>query len=103
MNTATLKQAAFDLRKKLEFYKSTDSAVLSLYEQMKPLILDAENEIIHEKLEPRDIPGYKLLADTDLQQYDDLSKAYSKFYVELTDGRSTKAYQVIQEMMKKTL
>lgn len=103
MNTSTLKQAALDLREKLEFYKSKDLAALSLYEQMKPLIIDAENGMIHEKLEPRDIPGYKLLADTDLQQYDDLSKAYSKFYVELTDGRNTKTYQAIQEMKKKTL
>lgn len=60
MDTSLLKQAALDLRKKLEFYKLTDRSVLALYIQMEPLISAAENEMIQEKLEPRDIPGYRL-------------------------------------------
>lgn len=60
----SLKQAALALRKKLEFYKLTDRSTLALYIQMEPLISAAENEMIQEKLEPRDILGYRLFADT---------------------------------------
>ncbi len=102
MDTSLLKQAALDLRERLDFYKSTDQSALALYVQLEPIISAAENEMVQEKFEPRDIPGYRLFADTDLQKYDDLSKAYSRFYVEITDGRNTKAYKIIQEMLDKT-
>jgi hypothetical protein len=101
MNIPALKQSAIDLREKLEFYKHKEQSALALYQQLEHLISAAECGMVKEKIEARDIPGYRIFADTDIQQYDDLSKAYSRFYVEITDGRSTKAYQIIQEMLGK--
>jgi hypothetical protein len=35
-----------------------------------------------------DIPSYRLLSETQLQSYSDLSEAYAAFYIELTGGES---------------
>ena len=103
MDISLLKQAALDLRERLDFYKSTDQSALALYVQLEPIISAAENEMVQEKVEPWDIPGYQLFADTDVQKYEDFSKAYSKFYVEITDGRNRKACKIIQEMPEEAL
>jgi len=100
MDTTLLKEAAKHLRERLDFYKLTDRAAVALYADLEPLLSAAEQGLIKDKLEPRDIPGYRLIVDTSLQQYDDLSKAYSKFYLELTDGRSPNAYQIIKDMLE---
>ncbi len=52
MDISLLKQAALDLRERLDFYKSTDQSALALYVQLEPIISAAENEMVQEKVEP---------------------------------------------------
>lgn len=43
-----------------------------------------------------DIPGYRLLSETQRQGYRDLPEAYAAFYIELTRGESD-ALKAIKE------
>lgn len=61
MNIKALKEAAKTLRDKLEFYKQRDSDASILLLSLESLLCRAEQGEITEMVEPRDIPGYKLL------------------------------------------
>jgi hypothetical protein len=102
MNILALKQSAIDLREKLDFYKDKEPAALVLFQQIEHLISAAERGIIKEKMQARDIPGYRTFVDSDLENYSDLSKAYNNFFIELNDGRNSEAFKMLQEMLRKS-
>lgn len=102
MNTLALKQSAIDLREKLDFYKDKEPAALVLFQQIEHLISAAERGMIKEKMQARDIPGYRTFVDSDLENYSDLSKAYNNFFIELNDGRNSEAFKMLQEMLRKS-
>lgn len=102
MNALALKQSAIDLREKLDFYKEKEPAALALYQQLENLISAAEHGMINEKMQARDIPGYRTFVESNLEQYSDLSKAYNNFFVELNDGRNSDAFRMLQEMLRKS-
>lgn len=102
MNILALKQSAIDLREKLDLYKDKEPAALVLYQQIEHLISAAERGMIKEKMQARDIPGYRNFVESDLEQYSDLSKAYNNFFIELNDGRKSEAFKMLQEMLRKS-
>jgi len=101
MDILALKQTAIELRKQLELYKEKEPAALTLYEQMEYLIAAAERGEINTQVEARDIPGHRIMDESNLRKYRELSDAYSNFYVELIDGRGSDTLKMIEEIMKK--
>ena len=101
MDILALKQTAIELRKQLEFYKEKEPAALTLYEQMEYLISAAERGEIKTQVEARDIPGHRIMDESNLRKHRELSDAYSNFYVELIDGRGSDTLKMIEEIMKK--
>lgn len=101
MDILALKQTAIELRKQLERYKDKEPAALALYEHMEYLISAAERGEIKNQVEARDIPGHRIMDESNLRQYRDLSEAYSNFYVELIEGRGSDTLKMIEEIMKK--
>jgi len=102
MNIIDLKQSAIDLREKLAFYKDKEPSAFALYQQLEHLISAAERGMIKEKMQARDIPGYRTFVESNLEQYPDLSKAYNNFFIELNDGRKSEAFEMLQEMLRKS-
>jgi hypothetical protein len=102
MNILALKQSAIDFREKLEFYKDKEPAAMALYQQLEHLISAAENRLIREKIQARDIPGYRTFAESNLEQYPDLSRAYNNFFIELNEGRNSEAFKMLQKMLRKS-
>lgn len=88
MKKKKLQASARDLRRMLDKYAVIDPAAASLSAQLQDLIERAERCSILQEAEIGDIPGYKLLSETQLQGYSDLSEAYAAFYIELTGGES---------------
>ncbi|QQN27207.1 MULTISPECIES: hypothetical protein [Pseudomonas syringae group] len=74
MNVDALKSAAEKLRKLVEFDRGIDTAASILLSELGGLLDLAEHGQITKLLELRDIPGYKLFAETRLQPYKDLGK-----------------------------
>ncbi|RMS97126.1 hypothetical protein ALP58_100687 [Pseudomonas savastanoi] len=101
MNVKALKVAATTLRDKLEFYIHRDPDASILLLNLDMLLCRAEQGEITEMVEPRDIPGYKLFTETNLQAYGDLEKAYADFCLELTEVRETDAYKMLAAKMAK--
>lgn len=101
MNVLALKDAAIELRRQLNLYKFTDSAAMVLYDQLESLITVAERGGILQKMEAREIPGHRIMEDSSLRGYRELSEAYSNFFVELNGGRNTEAFKELQELIKK--
>lgn len=101
MDMLALKQTAMELRKQLDSYKEKEPAALTLYEQMQYLISAAERGEINTQVEARDIPGHRIMDESNLRKYRELSDAYSNFYVELIDGRGSDTLKMIEEIMKK--
>jgi hypothetical protein len=101
MDILALKQTAIELRKQLELYKEKEPAALTLYEQMEYLISAAERGEIKTQVEARDIPGHRIMDESNLRKYRELSDAYSNFYVELIEGRGSDTLKMIEEIMKK--
>ncbi|PIO92036.1 hypothetical protein CBI55_21910 [Pseudomonas syringae] len=101
MNIRALKVAATTLRDKLEFYKHLDPDASILLSNLESLLCRAEQGQITEMVEPRDIPGYKLFAEANLQSYGDLEKAYADFCLELTEVRETDTYKMLAAKMAK--
>ncbi|MCK8656530.1 hypothetical protein [Pseudomonas umsongensis] len=101
MDILALKQTAIELRKQLELYKEKEPAALALYGQMEHLISAAERGEINAQVEARDIPGHRIMDESNLRKYRELSDAYSNFYVELIEGRGSDTLKMIEEIMKK--
>lgn len=101
MDMQALKQTAIELRKQLELYKAKEPAALALYGQMESLISAAERGEINTEVEARNIPGHRIMDESNLRNYRALSVAYSNFYVELIDGRSSDTLKMIENIMKK--
>ena len=101
MDILALKQTAIELRKHLERYKEKEPAALALYEHMEYLISAAEQGEINKQVEARDIPGRRIMDESNLRKYRDLSDAYSNFYVELIKGRGSDTLKMIEKIMKK--
>ncbi|MGF6110200.1 hypothetical protein [Pseudomonas frederiksbergensis] len=101
MDMLALKQTAMELRKQLDSYKEKEPAALTLYEQMQYLISAAERGEINTQVEARDIPGHRIMDESNLRKYRELSDAYSNFYVELIDGRGSDTLKMIEKIMKK--
>jgi hypothetical protein len=101
MDTLALKQTAAELRKQLETYKEKEPAARALYAEMENLISAAERGDIHTEIEARDIPGQRIMDESNLREYRELSTAYSNFYVELIDGRGSDTLKMIEEIMRK--
>ncbi len=101
MDIQALRQAAIELRKQLELYKEKEPAALALYGQMEHLISAAERGEITSQVEARDIPGHRIMDESNLRKYRDLSEAYSNFYVELIEGRGSDTLKMIEEIIKK--
>lgn len=88
MNMPELKTTAGELRRVLNNYVAIDTTAAALLAQLENLLDRAERGAILQEVEIRDIPGYKILTETELQQHNDLSEAYAAFYIELTGGES---------------
>ena len=101
MDILALRQTAIELRKQLERYKEKEPAALALYQHMEQLISAAERGEITSQVEARDIPGHRIMDESNLRKYRDLSEAYSNFYVELIEGRGSDTLKMIEEIMKK--
>ncbi|RMN67471.1 hypothetical protein ALQ55_100697 [Pseudomonas savastanoi pv. savastanoi] len=101
MNVKALKVAATTLRDKLEFHIHRDPDASILLLNLDMLLCRAEQGEITEMVEPRDISGYKLFTETNLQAYGDLEKAYADFCLELTEVRETDAYKMLAAKMAK--
>lgn len=101
MDVKALRVAAIMLRDKLEFYKQRDPDVSILLLTLDMLLCRAEQGEITEMVEPRDIPGYKLFTETNLQAYGDLEKAHADFCLELSEVRETDAYKMLAAKMAK--
>jgi hypothetical protein len=100
MNSFSLKESATELRKQLNLHKSTDNAAMALYVQLEFLISAAERGEILQPIEPRDIPGHRIMEDSNLRDHKQLSEAYSNFYVELNGGRESESFKMMQELIK---
>jgi hypothetical protein len=100
MEKQALKEAAIELRKQLELYKEKESAARRLYAEMENLISAAERGEINTQIEARDIPGHRIMDESNLRGYRELSAAYSKFYVGLIDGRDSDTLKMIQKIME---
>lgn len=101
MDILALRQTAIELRKQLERYKEKEPAALALYQHMEHLISAAERGEITSQVEARDIPGHRIMDESNLRKYRDLSEAYSNFYVELIEGRGSDTLKMIEEIIKK--
>ncbi|WP_122669597.1 hypothetical protein [Pseudomonas viridiflava] len=101
MNIQALKVAATTLRDKLDYYKLCDPDASILLLNLEGLLYRAEQGQITEMVEPRDIPGYKIFTETNLQSYGDLEKAYANFCIELAEVRETDAYKMLAAKMAK--
>lgn len=101
MDILALQETAIELRKQLELYKEEEPAALALYGQMEYLISAAERGGINKQVEVRDIPGHRIMDESNLRKYRELSDAYNNFYVELIEGRGSDTLKIIEEIMKK--
>jgi hypothetical protein len=101
MDIQALRKAAIELRNQLELYKAKEPAALALYQHMEHLISAAERGEITSQVEARDIPGHRIMDESNLRKYRDLSEAYSNFYVELIEGRGSDTLKMIEEIIKK--
>jgi hypothetical protein len=101
MNILALENAAIELRKQLNIYKATDPPAMVLYNQLEGLMTAAERGEILQKMEAREIPGHRIMDDSNLRGHRELSEAYSNFFVELIEGRETETFKMIQDMIKK--
>lgn len=88
MNKNKLQASARELQRTLDKYAVVDPAAALLSGSLQDLIERAERCSILQAVEIGDIPGYRLLSETHLQGYSDLSEAYAAFYIELTGGES---------------
>ncbi|OQR27993.1 hypothetical protein BWR59_23125 [Pseudomonas sp. Bc-h] len=100
MDILALKNSAIELRKTLEIYKEKEPAVLDLHDHLEQLIAAAERGEITTPVEPRDIPGSKIMDESNLRKYQDLSEAYSTFYIELIGVRGSESYKMMEDMIK---
>jgi len=101
MNSDALKLAATQLRSLLEHYQHQERAAAMLLQELDGLITRAMKKEITTPMEPRDIPGHRYFTETQLGAYRDLEELYASFYVELIDGRASKAFQMLQAKMNK--
>ena len=99
MNLDALKLAAIKLRSLLEHHQYEEPAAASLLQALSGLIEQAVNHRITSPMEARDIPGYRYFTETPLGGYLELEHAFATFYIELIDGRSSKAFQKLQAKM----
>lgn len=100
MNLKALKLAATQLRSMLEHYQHQEPAAAMLLRELEGLINRALRKQITVPMEARDIPGHRYFSETPLGAYRDLEQLFASFYVELIDGRSSKAFQMLQAKMK---
>lgn len=100
MDILALKKSAAELRKNLEIYKKKEPAALALYNNLESLISAAERGEITAPVEPRDVPGSKIMDESNLRKYQDLSEAYSIFYIELIGVRSSESYKLMEKLIK---
>ncbi|WP_342655415.1 hypothetical protein [Pseudomonas sp. F3-2] len=100
MDILALKKSAVELRKNLEIYKKKEPAAVALHENLEHLISAAERGEITIPVEPRDIPGSKIMDESNLRKYQDLSEAYSTFYIELIGVRGSESYKMMEDMIK---
>jgi len=100
MDILALKKAAVELRKNLELHKKTEPAALYLYEQLEHLISAADRGEISTPVEARDVPGSKIMDESDLRKHKELSEAYSTFYIELIGIRNSETYKMMEDMIR---
>ncbi|MDZ3991657.1 hypothetical protein [Pseudomonas sp. Teo4] len=99
MNIDALHHAATQLRKLLEHHQMREPLAADLLHALGNLIARAEREEITVPMEPGDIPGHRYFTETNLGGYTELEAAYSVFYVELIDARSSEAFKKLQANM----
>ncbi|MDH0748467.1 hypothetical protein N5D61_19270 [Pseudomonas sp. GD03842] len=99
MDNLTLKKSAVELRKHLELHKKTEPAALYLYEQLEHLISAAERGEISTPVEAREVPDSKIMDESNLRKYKELSEAYSTFYIELIGIRNSETYKMMEGMI----
>jgi hypothetical protein len=100
MDILALKKSAVELRKNLEIYKKKEPAAVALYNNLEHLISAAERGEITTPVEPRDVPGSKIMDESNLRKYQDLSEAYSTFYIELIGARGSEPSKMMEKMIK---
>lgn len=101
MNALALKNTAIELRGLLERYQLTEPDARHLLLSLQQLITAAEQGHITTPVEARDIPGHRMMDESNLRQYRDLSAAYSNFHIELIDGREWESFKRLEHSMKK--
>ncbi|MNC65620.1 hypothetical protein D3C76_688730 [compost metagenome] len=100
MNTHTLKVTAKALREKLEALEDQNSDAKIMLNTLRSLLLKAENGEILAPMEARDIPGYRYLPETNLQDDRILSELFAKFYMALIDGEEWSSFKKFQAKNK---
>ena len=100
MDILALKQSAIELRKNLDTYKEKEPAALYQYDQLEPLISAAERGEITTPVEPRYVPGSRIMDESNLRKYQDLSESYSIFYIELIGVRGSESYKMMEAMVE---
>jgi hypothetical protein len=99
MNLDALKLAAIELRSLLQQHQNEEPAAASLLRSLSGLIEQAIEQQITSPMEARDIPGHRCFTETPLGAYHEIEQAFAAFYIELIDGRSSKAFQMLQAKM----
>ena len=101
MDTLALKNTAIALENLLRRYGTTDPDARYLLLNLQPLISAAEQGQITTPVEARNIPGHRIMDEYNLRHYQDLSDAYSNFYIELINGRESEVFKRLEESMRK--
>jgi hypothetical protein len=86
MDIKKVKQYAEELELLLEHYSKIDNDASLLYDSLKEIITKAKQQIIKKPLEYSEIPGSYFFNERNLAKYQDLSKCYSTFKLEVTGG-----------------
>ncbi|WP_018624205.1 hypothetical protein [Kangiella aquimarina] len=88
MDIILLKECALSLKRLIEKY-SSDPEVKLLATALEELIEDILNDRVGLPLDSSQIPGRKLMEETNIRQYKDLSSTYSTFVLEASGGDDT--------------
>ncbi|MEG1039399.1 MAG: hypothetical protein RSE94_05705 [Pseudomonas sp.] len=97
----TLKATAKALREHLETLKDNNPDAKAMLNILRDLLLKVEGNEIQTPMEPREIPGYRYLAETNLQDDRKLSELFANFYMALIDGQEWSSFKLFQAKYKK--
>ncbi|WP_256659446.1 hypothetical protein [Pseudomonas sp. H9] len=97
----TLKATAKALREYLEALEDKNPDAKAMLNILRDLLLKAEGDEIQTPMEPKGIPGYRYLPETNLQDDRELSELFASFYMALIDGQEWSFFKKFQAKYKK--